>query len=139
MKGGFFMQKSTTIIGILEMLEDGYSYRDIQARFAIGNSTITDIKKKFAAMDIPLKELAVKTPKAIESIFYANSHPRKNIPLPDFSKVYNSLTNKQTKTNLYFIWLDYKKCILKVISILSSNIILKNGWMKTILRIILGW
>lgn len=103
------MQKSTTIIGILEMLEDGYSYRDIQARFAIGNSTITDIKKKFAAMDIPLKELAVKTPKAIESIFYANSHPRKNIPLPDFSKVYNSLTNKQTKTNLYFIWLDYKK------------------------------
>jgi len=133
------MQKSTTIIGILEMLEDGYSYRDIQARFAIGNSTITDIKKKFAAMDIPLKELAVKTPKAIESIFYANSHPRKNIPLPDFSKVYNSLTNKQTKTNLYFIWLDYKKCILKVISILSSNIILKNGWMKTILRIILGW
>lgn len=109
MKGGFFMQKSTTIIGILEMLEDGYSYRDIQARFAIGNSTITDIKKKFAAMDIPLKELAVKTPKAIESIFYANSHPRKNIPLPDFSKVYNSLTNKQTKTNLYFIWLDYKK------------------------------
>lgn len=133
------MQKSTTIIGILEMLEDGYSYRDIQARFAIGNSTITDIKKKFAAMDIPLKELAVKTPKAIESIFYANSHPRKNIPLPDFSKVYNSLTNKQTKTNLYFIWLDYKKCILKVISILSSSIILKNGWMKTILRIILGW
>ena len=108
MKGGFFMQKSTTIIGILEMLEDGYSYRDIQARFAIGNSTITDIKKKFAAMDIPLKELAVKTPKAIESIFYANSHPRKNIPLPDFSKVYNSLTNK-LKTNLYFIWLDYKK------------------------------
>lgn len=133
------MQKSTTIIGILEMLEDGYSYRDIQARFAVGNSTITDIKKKFAAMDIPLKELAVKTPKAIESIFYANSHPRKNIPLPDFSKVYNSLTNKQTKTNLYFIWLDYKKCILKVISILSSSIILKNGWMKTILRIILGW
>ena len=133
------MQKSTTIIGILEMLEDGYSYRDIQARFAIGNSTITDIKKKFAAMDIPLKELAVKTPKAIESIFYANSHPRKNIPLPDFSKVYNSLTNKQTKTNLYFIWLDYKKCILKVISILSSSIILKDGWMKTILRIILGW
>ena len=29
--------------------------------------------------------------------------------LLDFSKVYNSLTNKQTKTNLYFIWLDYKK------------------------------
>ena len=37
------MQKSTTIIGILEMLEDGFVYEDIRARYAVGNSTITDI------------------------------------------------------------------------------------------------
>lgn len=37
------MQKSTTIIGILEMLDDSYSYRDIMARFIVGSSTITDI------------------------------------------------------------------------------------------------
>ena len=41
------MQKSTTIIGVLEMLEDGFSYNDIRTRYSIGNSTITDIKKKF--------------------------------------------------------------------------------------------
>ena len=35
------MQKSTTIIGVLEMLEDGFSYNDIRTRYAIGNSTIT--------------------------------------------------------------------------------------------------
>ena len=37
------MQKSTTIIGVLEMLGDGFSYNDIRTRYAIGNSTITDI------------------------------------------------------------------------------------------------
>lgn len=102
------MQKSTTIVGILEMLEYGYSYRDIQARFRVGNSTITDIKKKYAVLDITLDDLTAKSPQAIESLFYANSHPRKNIPLPDFSKIYQSLTDRKTKTNLYFIWLDYK-------------------------------
>ena len=39
------MQKSTTIIGVLEMLEDGFSYNDIRTRYSIGNSTITDIRK----------------------------------------------------------------------------------------------
>ncbi|CDA34193.1 putative uncharacterized protein [Firmicutes bacterium CAG:536] len=51
------MQKSTTIIGVLEMLEDGFSYNDIRTRYAIGNSTITDINKKFKAMDVTLKQL----------------------------------------------------------------------------------
>ena len=90
------MQKSTTIIGILEMLEDGYSYRDIQARFAIGNSTITDIKKKFAAMDIPLKELAVKTPKAIDLEEYF-----------DLKKC--KITNQETKTRSNGLELIKKK------------------------------
>lgn len=51
------MQKSTTIIGVLEMLGDGFPYNDIRTRYAIGNSTITDINKKFKAMDITLKQL----------------------------------------------------------------------------------
>lgn len=51
------MQKSTTIIGVLEMLGDGFSYNDIRTRYVIGNSTITDINKKFKAMDVTLKQL----------------------------------------------------------------------------------
>lgn len=51
------MQKSTTIIGVLEMLRDGFSYNDIRTRYVIGNSTITDINKKFKAMDVTLKQL----------------------------------------------------------------------------------
>lgn len=103
------MQKSTTIIGVLEMLEDGFSYNDIRTRYSIGNSTITDIKKKFKTMDVTLKQLHSMTPKMVEQMFYPNAHPRKEAPLPDFEKVYKKLTDKNSKANLYFIWIDYKK------------------------------
>ena len=103
------MQKSTTIIGVLEMLEDGFSYNDIRTRHSIGNSTITDIKKKFKTMDVTLKQLHSMTPKMVEQMFYPNAHPRKEAPLPDFEKVYKKLTDKNSKANLYFIWIDYKK------------------------------
>ena len=42
-------------------------------------------------------------------MFYPNAHPRKEAPLPDFEKVYKKLTDKNSRTNLYFIWIDYKK------------------------------
>lgn len=103
------MQHSTTIIRILEMLDDGYAYSDIRARYAIGNSTITDIKKKFKNMDVSLKDLNSMNPKKVESLFYSNSHPRKEAPLPDFGKIYRRLTDKHSRANLYFIWIDYKK------------------------------
>lgn len=103
------MQKSTTIIGVLEMLGDGFSYNDIRTRYSIGNSTITDIKKKFKTMDVTLKQLHSMTPKMVEQMFYPNAHPRKEAPLPDFEKVYKKLTDKNSKANLYFIWIDYKK------------------------------
>ncbi|CVH76650.1 hypothetical protein BN3662_01713 [Clostridiales bacterium CHKCI006] len=35
------MQKSTTIISVLQMLEGGFSYRDIRASHQLGNSSIT--------------------------------------------------------------------------------------------------
>ena len=103
------MQKSTTIIGVLEMLGDGFSYNDIRTRYAIGNSTITDIKKKFKTMDVTLKQLRSMTPKMVEQMFYPNAHPRKEAPLLDFEKVYKKLTDKNSRSNLYFIWIDYKK------------------------------
>lgn len=103
------MQKSTTIIGVLEMLGDGFSYNDIRTRYAIGNSTITDINKKFKTMDVTLKQLHSMTPKMVEQMFYPNAHPRKEAPLLDFEKVYKKLTDKNSRANLYFIWIDYKK------------------------------
>lgn len=63
------MQKSTTIIGVLTMLEDSYSYRDIHARFLVGNSTITDLKRKFEKLNISLEELSSKNAQTIETLF----------------------------------------------------------------------
>lgn len=103
------MQKSTTVIGVLKMLDDGFTYVDIRKRFSIGNSVISDIKKKFSIMDISIDELKSKDSQTIEQMFYGRSHLRKNIPLPDFEVIYKLLTDKHSKTNLYFIWLDYKK------------------------------
>lgn len=103
------MQKSTTIIGVLTMLEDSYSYRDIHARFLVGNSTITDLKRKFEKLNISLEELSSKNAQTIETLFYGNSHPKKNCPMPDFKSIYHDLSDKNKRTNLYFLWMDYKK------------------------------
>ncbi len=109
MKGGFFMQKSTTIIGVLEMNEDGYSYRDIRARYCVGHGTISLIVSKFKNLNIPLQSLVKMNVDQIESLFYGNSHTRKDIPLPDFKDIYQLLSDRKRKTNLYFLWIDYKK------------------------------
>lgn len=103
------MQNSTTIIGVLEMIEDGFSQQDIRARFAIGNSTITNIKTKFKSLDVSLKELRSVEPKAIERLFYGNSHPRKEVPFPNYDQIYKELTRQDSRTNLYFLWIEYKK------------------------------
>lgn len=110
MEGGYFiMQKCTTIIGVLTMLNNGYSYRMIQSRYSLGNSTITSIKRKFEDMVITLDELKLKDEQTIENLFYGNSHTRKDRPLPDFRVIYEKLTDRKSKTNLYFEWLEYKK------------------------------
>lgn len=103
------MQNSTTIIGVLEMIDDGFSQQDIRARYAIGNSTITNIKRKFKSLDISLKELHSLDSKKIESLFYGDSHPRKEVSLPDFGQIYRELTRKDSRVNLYFLWIEYKK------------------------------
>lgn len=45
----------------------------------------------------------------IEHLFYGNSHLRKDVPLPDFKEIYQILSDRKRKANLYFLWVDYKK------------------------------
>lgn len=103
------MQKSTTIIGVLEMIEDGYSYRDIRARHCVGHGTISLILTKYKDLDISLGSLSQMNAEKIESLFYGNSHSRKDIPLPDFKEIYSVLSDRKRKSNLYFLWMEYKK------------------------------
>ena len=116
------MQKSTTIIGILEMLEDSFSYNDIRTRYSIGNSTITDIKKKFKTMDVTLKQLHSMTPKMVEQMFYPNVHPRKEAPLPDFEKVYKKLTDKNSRQICILFGLIIRNYIQMAINTRNLNI-----------------
>ena len=133
------MQKSTTIIGVLEMLGDGFSYNDIRTRYAIGNSTITDINKKFKAMDVTLKQLHSMTPKIVEQMFYPNTHPRKEAPLPDFEKVYKKLTAKNPGQISILFGSIIRSYIQMAISTHSLNITLNNGLMRIIWKVILEW
>ena len=90
------MQKSTTIIGILEMIEDGFTYTDIRNRYSIGNSVITDLKYKLSNLNLSLNEIKSKDPQTIEQLFYGRSHLRKDVPLPDFETIYMKLTDKKS-------------------------------------------
>ena len=92
------MQKSTTIIGVLEMLGDGFSYNDIRTRYAIGNSTITDINKKFKTMDVTLKQLHSMTPKLIEQMFY----PNVSIPLSEVHAICYRSPHNPLKKSIFF-------------------------------------
>lgn len=121
------------------MLEDGFSYNDIRTRYSIGNSTITDIKKKFKTMDVTLKQLHSMTPKMVEQMFYPNAHPRKEAPLPDFEKVYKSLQIKIPRQICILFGLIIRNYIQMAINTRNLNITLNNGLMKIIWKAILEW
>jgi len=131
------MQKSTTIIGVLEMLGDGFSYNDIRTRYAIGNSTITDINKKFKTMDVTLKQLHSMTPKLIEQMFYPNAHPRKEARI--LRKSIKSLQIKIPERISILFGLIIRSYIQMATSTRSLNITLNYGLMKIIWEAILEW
>ena len=133
------MQKSTTIIGVLEMLEDGFSYNDIRTRYSIGNSTITDIKKKFKTMGVTLKQLHSMTPKMVEQMFYPNAHPRKALHYRILRKSIKSLLIKIPGQICILFGLIIRNYIQMAISTHSLSITLNNGLMRIIWKAILEW
>ena len=51
------MQNYTTIIGVLEMRENNFSYRDCRARYDIGQGTEKLIIDRFQQLGLPLSDL----------------------------------------------------------------------------------
>lgn len=104
------MQEASTILSILKLKENGFSYNDIRFRYKVGNSTITDLLNKAVRLGITYQDLTKMDNEEVIHLFYPNKQKRKkDVPLPDFEQIYRSLTNSKTSTNLYFIWLEYKK------------------------------
>ena len=133
------MQKSTTIIGVLEMLGDGFSYNDIRTRYAIGNSTITDINKKFKAMDVTLKQLHSMTPKMVEQMFYPNDILERKLRYWILRKSIKSLQIKIPERISILFGLIIRSYIQMATSTRSLNITLNYGLMKIIWEAILEW
>lgn len=133
------MQKSTTIIGVLEMLGDGFSYNDIRTRYAIGNSTITDINKKFKTMDVTLKQLHSMTPKMVEQMFYPNDILERKLRYWILRKSIKSLQIKIPERISILFGLIIRSYIQMATSTRSLNITLNYGLMKIIWEAILEW
>ena len=104
------MQNYTTIIGVLEMRENNFSYRDCRARYDIGQGTVKLIIDRFQQLGLPLSDLKTMEPEKVEQSFYPPENiRRKDVPLPDYQRVYDRLFQKGSKQNLFYIWVEYKK------------------------------
>ena len=126
------MQKSTTIIGVLEMLEDGFSYNDIRTRYSIGNSTITDIKKKFKTMDVTLKQLHSMTPKMVEQMSIQTHILERKLRYRILRKSIKSLQIKIPRQICILFGLIIRNYIQMAINTRNLNITLNNGLMRII-------
>lgn len=86
------MQTYTTIIKAIEMLEEGYSTREVRRLLRISSGALDTIKKRFRLLDISLDQLKRMPPDAIEKSFYQKTRIRDDTrPLPDFKTVYDRL------------------------------------------------
>ena len=87
------MQSYTVIIGVLEMQEKCFSYRDIRSRYGIGQGTVKLILDRANELGLPLADIRQMEPEKVETAFY----PPENI------------RRKNSVANLFYQWVDYKK------------------------------
>ena len=58
-------------------------------------------------------------PKVVDLIYRKENLRHKDIPLPDFEKIHEQMIQMGKHADLSFLWIDYKKSILTVTSLLS--------------------
>ena len=64
------MQSYTVIIGVLEMREKHFSYRDIRSRYGIGQGTAKLILDRANELGLPLADIRHMEPEKVETAFY---------------------------------------------------------------------
>lgn len=57
--------------------------------------------------------------KVVDLIYPKENLRHKDIPLPDFEKIHEQMIQMGKHADLSFLWIDYKKSILTVTSLLS--------------------
>ena len=104
------MQSYTTIIGVIQMRQNGCSYRVIQNRYHLGAGTVKLILRRYEASGFTLDELNAKEPSEVENIFYPPENlQRKDVPYPDFARYFDRIHSKGSKVNISYCWLQYKE------------------------------
>lgn len=103
------MQSYSTIIGVIELRQNGVGYRTTQKRYDIGSSTVTLIMKRFQDIGLSLDDLKSMDPKKVEDAFYPPENLRHaEKPLPDFWQIHNEMMSMK-HPDLAFIWMDFYK------------------------------
>lgn len=98
------MQTYATIIGILRMKAEGFSYESIQHRFHIGSSTVNRTLKRLEELGLPYEELSQRTPEEVAELFYpAGKARRKDVPLPDYETIYRQIIDPKSKATLTWL------------------------------------
>ena len=103
------MQNYSTIIGVIELRQNGCGYRTIRSWYSIGGSAVELILTRYQEIGIPLNELKTMNPKEVENKFYPPENRRNTSKaLPDFFAIHEMMMNMK-HPDLAFIWLDYYK------------------------------
>ena len=103
------MKECDKILRILEMRQEGYSYRSIQGKLNVGASTIRLASERLEESGFGLAELESKSPEEVMAILHPKAGRRKEIPLPDFEECYHRLRTSGKRISLSFIWYEYKE------------------------------
>ena len=104
------MQDYNTIIGVIQLRQNQCSYSVIRNRYHLGVSTVTLILKRFEQCHKSLDDLKQMEPQKVEELFFPPANlQRKKVPMPDYQLFYDRMHHPDSKTNLYYFWLDYKK------------------------------
>lgn len=103
------MQRFSTIIGVIELRQDGIPFKAIRSRYGIGSSTVSLILKRFGSLGLSLEELRTMNPQEVESKFYPEENRRDTSKTrPDFFVIHEMMT-KMKRPDLSFIWANYYK------------------------------
>ena len=106
------MQDCNTIIGAIQMRLNKCPTRSVMDRFRIGSSTLNLIMSRYKALELTIDKLEAMSPKEVENLFYPQKNlQRKEVPLPDFQYYYDRIHAPNSRVNISFCWLDYKKRI----------------------------
>lgn len=104
------MQSYMSIIGVIEMRENGFSIYDCQTRYHLGSGTVQLILKRYRDLGLKPNELKAMDPDKVREMFYPPDQMRRKITqLPDYQKVFDRLNAKDSRANLFFLWKEYKQ------------------------------